>query len=357
MLQLHKNSGSARTAFDSIHYFKARGYEVHVASLTMNKQQLLKLGVIPHKLFPWIKSTGLFRRRWYDLQVQRLRKKLQPSVTVGHGDLRDQDVLNIHNSVFLASELIHGKPLEPMHEMALTHGPILKDQKFKKLIVYTNLQKHDTVKRFGVPAENIKVIYPALDTTTFYPTPEKRNELRARFGFPDKVVVSLVTSGNFIKRGLDLYCEAIDSLPEEILSMASFRVLGKEEPGIKKSKHITFDPGLPDIQNYYNAIDIFVLPARIEEFGRVVLEAMGCGLPVITTDKVGASELLSGDSSEFVVPSHNVEKLKEAMAKLVASNELRARLGKLNIDLALAETEDKLYANYDEVFNPFIVKL
>lgn len=50
-----------------------------------------------------------------------------PDVTVGHGDIQDQDVLTLHNCVFLASELIHQKPLDPKHEMALTHGPMLKN--------------------------------------------------------------------------------------------------------------------------------------------------------------------------------------------------------------------------------------
>lgn len=350
MLQLHKNSGSARTAMENIRYFKSRGYEVHVAAMTMDKKFIESQGAIPHKMFPWIKSTGMLRRRWYNFQIQNLRKKLSPTITVGHGDIQSQDVLTLHNSVFLASELIHGKPLSAKNEMFQTHGPLLKNQGFKKMIANSEIMKKDSIERFKIPAEKIQVVYPALETSVFYPVPQKKAELRKRFGFGDKVIVALVTSGNFKKRGLDLFSQAIEKIPADIRIKADFRVVGKDEAGAYKNSYLTFDPGLDDIQNYYNAIDVFVLPARIEEFGRVVLEAMGCGLPVITTDKVGAGELLSGESKRFVIPSHNVDALTGALTELIQNQELRVKLGHLNAELALADAEDKLFDKFDRVF-------
>lgn len=350
MLQVHKNSGSARTAMENIRYFKSRGYEVHVAAMTMDKKFIESQGAIAHRVLPWIKGTGMWRRRWYNFQIQNLRRKLRPTITVGHGDIQEQDVLTLHNSVFLASELIHGKPLSPENEMYQTHGPLLKNQGFKKMIANSEIMKCDSVERFKIPAEKIHVVYPALETTVFFPVKHKKTELRKRFGFSDKIVVALVTSGNFKKRGLDLFSEAIEKLPEEIRSLADFRVVGKDEPGSPTSSFIKFDPGLDDIQNYYNAIDVFVLPARIEEFGRVVLEAMGCGLPVITTDKVGAGELLTGESKRFVLPSHNVDALTSAMKELITNPQLREELGNLNAELALGDAEDKLFEKFDRVF-------
>jgi UDP-glucose:(heptosyl)LPS alpha-1,3-glucosyltransferase len=349
MMQLHKSSGSARTAYENIRYFKSRGFEVHVAAMTMDKDLIKSMGAIPHKTLSWIKSTGFTRRRWYDWQVRLLRKKLQPEITVGHGDISEQDVLTLHNCVFLASELIHNKVLPKDHEMARTHGPLLLEMGFKKMIANSELMKKDTVERFHVPPEAIHVVYPALDTKVFRPLPNKDN-LRRRFGFPDKIIVSLVTSGNFQKRGLDLFADAMALLPPDIRDKASFRVVGKDEKGQYSGKEIIFDPGLPDIEAYFNAIDVFVLPARIEEFGRVVLEAMGCGVPVITTDKVGAGELLDGEAREFVIPSHNANALAEAMKKLITDSSLRKRLGELNVALAQKQAEETLGQRFDRVF-------
>jgi UDP-glucose:(heptosyl)LPS alpha-1,3-glucosyltransferase len=127
-------------------------------------------------------------------------------------------------------------------------------------------------------------------------------------------------------------------------------VVGKDEKGQYSGKQIVFDPGLSDIENYFNAIDIFVLPARVEEFGRVVLEAMGCGVPVITTDKVGAGELLEDEAREFVVPSHNSKALADAMAKLITNEALRKKLGELNVTLAQKQAEETLGQRFDRVF-------
>lgn len=354
MMQLHKSSGSARTAYENIRYFKARGFEAHVAAMTMDKTYLRSIGATPHKLFPWIKGTGLTRRKWYNWQVERLKARLNPSLTVGHGDIQNQDVLTLHNCVFLASELIQGKPLDPEHEMALTHGAILKEQKFKKMIANSELMKKDTIQRFGVTADKIEVVYPALDTTTFSKFSLKnKNEARVRFQFPDKVIVSLVTSGNFKKRGLDLFIQAIEDLPENVRNRASFRVLGKDEEGVYIRPFLNFDPSLEDIQSYFNAIDIFVLPARIEEFGRVVLEAMGCGLPVITTNKVGAGELLTDASARFVIPAENKRALRDALTELIEKPELRSYLGEINERIAKRHSEEHLTERFDRVFLDF----
>ena len=350
MLQLHKNSGSARTSHENIRYFLSRGYQVHLASMTMDQEMVASMGAIPHKMLPFFKSTGLYRRYWYNWQVQRLRKKISPQITVGHGDIFSQDVLTLHNSVFLASELVNGAPLEAKNEMAIIHGECLKGHLFKKMIANSKIMKDDTTTRFGVPSEDIEIIYPSLDTKVFMPMPELRSKLRHRFGFDNKVVVALVTSGNFKKRGLDIFIKSLDLLPLAIQQIASFRVVGKDEKNLFQHPLLNYDPSLVDIQSYYNAIDIFVLPARIEEFGRVVLEAMGCGLPIITTNKVGASELLSGKSSEFVIPPNNPEALAKALIKLISDPLLRKQIGDSNVQLARQESEDELFSKFDKIF-------
>ena len=354
MLQLHKKSGSARTVDENIAYFLSKGFEVHVVSMGFDDSLKQNKKIHLHRTLPWLKSTGLFRRKWYDLQVKSLAKKIKPTIILGHGDIFSQDVVTLHNCVFLASELIHGKPLDPQHEMAQTHGKILREKTFKKLIANSELMKSDCVKRFGLDSQSIHVIYPAVNTKVFYPKPEEKTKLRERFSFREKIIVSLVTSGNFKKRGLDLFVRAIALLEPEVQAMTSFRVVGKDDHGEYKNSPVIFDPGLKDIENYYNAIDLFVLPARIEEFGRVVLEAMATGLPVITTDTVGAAELLEGESREFVLPHGNVEALAAALKKMILNPDLRVRLGRLNAESAQKEREELVFEKFDRVFGSLI---
>ena len=56
-----------------------------------------------------------------------------------------------------------------------------------------------------------------------------------------------------------------------------------------------------DVENYYGAADLLILPALQEAFGNVVLEALASGLPVLTSKMVGAVDLLEGELKEGIL--------------------------------------------------------
>ena len=96
---------------------------------------------------------------------------------------------------------------------------------------------------------------------------------------------------------------------------------------------------IPDVEKIYSALDFSVLPAKWEEFGRVVVEAMGLGLPVICSNKVGASELLEDKSRELIFETNNIEQLKKCIEKLVEDKDFRQDVSQINSQTALKYTE------------------
>jgi glycosyltransferase involved in cell wall biosynthesis len=83
----------------------------------------------------------------------------------------------------------------------------------------------------------------------------------------------------------------------------------------------------PDIQGFFNAADIFVLPSRWEGLPVALLEAMAVGLPVVATHVEGVEEVVQNRSQGLLVPPGNAEALATALIELIGRGEGRRRMG------------------------------
>jgi glycosyltransferase involved in cell wall biosynthesis len=121
-------------------------------------------------------------------------------------------------------------------------------------------------------------------------------------------------------------------------------------------KHIKFagyvDGWSNEITDYYNSADIFVFPSLKEGFGMVLVEAMACGLPVISTNTSAIPEVV-GDAGILVEP-RNPRVLADAIIRLIEDIGLRKRLGKKGRRRVVEEftwdiVTDKILGIYEEV--------
>ena len=86
----------------------------------------------------------------------------------------------------------------------------------------------------------------------------------------------------------------------------------------KKNKKIVFKKSMKqsDLKKYYNISDVFVLNSIEDGFGMVILQAMACGLPVITSQNTGGSEIIEDDKNGYIIPIRSLEILKKKISFL-----------------------------------------
>jgi glycosyltransferase involved in cell wall biosynthesis len=96
----------------------------------------------------------------------------------------------------------------------------------------------------------------------------------------------------------------------------------KDNPRIH---HVGFQK---NVEEYYAAMDIFVMPSYREGFCKSNIEASSMELPVVSTDIIGCSESVKDGVSGILVPPRQVQPLIEAIEKLLTNNELAAKLAK-----------------------------
>jgi UDP-glucose:(heptosyl)LPS alpha-1,3-glucosyltransferase len=245
--------------------------------------------------------------------------------------------LSLHNCVHAAHEAATGEPLPASDAVGRLHSLQLSERRFRLLAANSRLMRDDIIHRFNVPEDLIEVVYPGFDPKRFRAGDRSRYgaSLRAELGLTvDQPLFGLITSGDFEKRGLTPFLRAFAKVSQQVPTARAL-IVGKEtRPGpyvklaadLRISDKIFFRAPIPDVERLYHGIDIYVHAAKWEEFGMTVLEALACGVPVITGSKVGASELFGGQSREFVLADMSPEALAGAMNRLARDPVLRARL-------------------------------
>jgi UDP-glucose:(heptosyl)LPS alpha-1,3-glucosyltransferase len=185
--------------------------------------------------------------------------------------------------------------------------------------------------RFGVPDDRLHVIYNAVDSDAYSPAlREYREALRAMHGIPGDAVVFLLVGSGYERKGVATALAALADVPG-----AHLVVVGREKrpdayvrmaAGLGVAARVTFAGPQVDAKPYFGAADAFVLPTRYDPLPNAALEAMACGLPVVTSTKSGAAELVAGHRAGFVCGSRDRAALSGHLQALL-DPALRARQG------------------------------
>lgn len=195
------------------------------------------------------------------------------------------------------------------------------------------------------------------------PTPFERAS--AEYVPPSRDTTHLLFVGKLrYYKGVDVLLDALRELPRVHLTivgtgpMENAWRMRAQQLGI--AERVQFVGEVPDdeLPRYYAACDIFVLPSseRSEAFGVVQLEAMAAGKPVICTELGTGTSFVNVDGETgLVVPARAPRALADAIARLSADADLRARMGAAGRARVRAEfTLEKMVTRVLEVYAQII---
>lgn len=172
----------------------------------------------------------------------------------------------------------------------------------------------------GVEEERIAVVPNAVDTRRFRPI--DRGAARARLGLPqDRPIIAF--TGYFVERkGPQRVLEALRSLPEVgavFIGDGPQRPEGEQVLFAGRQKHDA-------VADWLGAADLFVLPTLAEGSPNAVLEAMACGLPVVSSDIPALRETVPANAGRLVAP-HDVAAIAAAVREILDDHALRRAMG------------------------------
>jgi UDP-glucose:(heptosyl)LPS alpha-1,3-glucosyltransferase len=262
----------------------------------------------PLRPLAWVAAVRLMRGRGWDVVQSHERTLGQDVYRAGEGchrawlAARGRRGRGLYNAVVLALE-----------RRVLTRTP--------RVVAIAHAGKKEIETLYAVPPARVRVVYNGVDLDRFHPSRRRtdRAAARAEAGVAPEAWTLLFVGSGFERKGLATAIDALASLPAD----ARLVVVGKGDVTSyrERARRLGVDDRVvwlgarPDVERWYAAADVVVLPTLYEPFGNVHLEALASGTPIVTTTSAGGAEVVDVACGAVVPPSDAVA-LAEAVGAL-----------------------------------------
>ena len=262
--------------FEHPPYTLALAVALHDAALTYDLDLIHVHYAIPHATSAWIAQ-------------QMLGDEGPPVVTTLHGT--DITLVGIHPSF-----------------QAITSFSILRSQ---GITAVSQFLKDQTVRDFGVAADDIEVIPNFLDTNGYEPGKEPCR--RDTLAEPGEKIIMHVSNFRPVKRVLDVvsvFAGVAERMPARLIMIGD----GPERPraveaaqALGVEDRVSFIGKHGAIEELLSCADLFLLPSESESFGLAALEAMASGAPVVVSNAGGLPEVVPDGEAGYLFDVEDVD--------------------------------------------------
>jgi UDP-glucose:(heptosyl)LPS alpha-1,3-glucosyltransferase len=236
---------------------------------------------------------------------------------------------------------------------------ILAGGRCRRIVTNSRLCKEHAQRYYGVPAERIQVVYNGVNHQIFNPEgmAAMRPVARAELGLKENAIAVLHVSNNWKRKGLSVLLKAVALLDSQGAAIHVI-VVGRGRPGpfrklaarlgLAERLHLVGES--EQVQKFYAAGDLMVLPTMYDPFSNVCLEAMACGMPVITTAENGAAELIREGENGYIQQNPlDPGELSHCLGKCLEHAAIK-NMGKAARQTALPFTREKNMQETIDVF-------
>lgn len=218
--------------------------------------------------------------------------------------------------------------ITPFHNYVLeAEKQLFNSPQLKAIICNSKMIETEIKNHFPAAADKTYVIYSSVDFSIFNSgLKQHRSKIREELGIPDDTITFLFVGSGFERKGLTAAIQALAKTEE-----AKLIVIGKDKRQIQYQKlanqlgvgdRVLFLGVKNDVTPYYGAADAFVFPTLYDPFPNVIIEALATGLPVITSTKCGAAEIIDQDTDGFVCDSLDINSIAYFMQQLQDKDKL-----------------------------------
>ena len=291
---------------------------------------------------PWY--AGSFLREWgFARSVCRAIARSKANLVESHERLLCCDIYRARDGVYAVWQEERMKGASALARLRLALSPYNRYMRgmekrlfaspwLQAVICNSAMVKDEIRDRFGLPESKLHVVYNAVDCDIFHPQLRGQREIvRKRCGIDEAATVFLLAGSGYEHSGAGAAIAALAELP----SSAHLMIAGRERHArryhelarsIGVAERVTVAEADLDLRACYGAADAFVLPTLYDPAPESTLEAMACELPVVTSTKSGAAELVLANDAGLVCPAGDIAGLAAQMRTLLDPT-TRARLG------------------------------
>jgi glycosyltransferase involved in cell wall biosynthesis len=215
---------------------------------------------------------------------------------------------------------------------------------------------------------NTSVIHSGVNLDQFSKGAKQGTRKREELGIPtDSLVVGYVGWLIPIKGVtylLDAMAEVVQRHPNSLLVLAGKGdERGGEEIKLKEQvENLRLDDNVrflgwrSDVDAIMGCFDIFVLPSLNEGMGRVLVEAMAAGLPIVASRVGGIPDLVKDGQNGLLVPAEDASALAKAISDLLSDKERRNRMGEAGKKMCLPYSAEAMVEQIDDLYKDLLAK-